>query len=134
MPPTPAISPEIAKTMIRMRGDVDAGAARRLGVAADGVDVAAERRSLRDVLQKSRKKMISSPASGTPRSWLQIATTRKRRGRNGDALRDDEVRVADRDAVPALPRTPKSTPPTYEELKSAAISQPAFFEKKYDSV
>ena len=28
--------------------DVDAGAPRRLGVAADGVDVAAERRALRD--------------------------------------------------------------------------------------
>ena len=49
MPPTPAIRPEIAKTMMRMRGDVDAGAPRRLGVPADGVDVAPEHGALRDV-------------------------------------------------------------------------------------
>ena len=48
MPPTPAMRPEIMKTRIRMRGDADAGAPRRLGVAADRVDVAAERRPLRD--------------------------------------------------------------------------------------
>ena len=38
--------PEIMKTIRRIRCDVDAGAPRRLGVPADGVDVAPEGRAV----------------------------------------------------------------------------------------
>ena len=50
MPPIAAIVPAIAKTATRIAVDADAGAPGRLGVAADGEDVAAEAGALGDVL------------------------------------------------------------------------------------
>src|SRR6185295_18563119 len=46
MPPTPAMTDEITKTMIRTRGTL---MPRRLGVPADGVHVTTERGALREV-------------------------------------------------------------------------------------
>ena len=81
MPPTPAMTLEIMKTRMRMRCDVDAGAPGSLGVAADGVDVAAERRPLREVRQadeeddhqQAGERKADALPSGRC-AWLQIAT------------------------------------------------------------
>ena len=65
------------KTRIRIRGDVDAGAARGLGVAADRVDVATERRPLGDERpDEERTDDEEQSASGTPRSLFRIQTVR----------------------------------------------------------
>ena len=48
MPPITAMNEQSAKHAILTRVDVDAGAPRRLGVAADRVDVAAEARAVED--------------------------------------------------------------------------------------
>ena len=135
MPPTPAMKPEIMKTRIRMRGDADAGAARRLGVATDGVDVAAERRPLRDVgPEEQEEDDHRAPASGTPRSWLQIATTSERDRRDRDRLR----RRADTDSGSATPcRRLRRAPRRRRRRRRAQLidaprsTSPQSFEKKY---
>ena len=62
-------------------GDVDAGATSRFGIAADGVDVAAERCSLRQVGQPDQEDDDKDAGErqrlcGTC-AWLEIATTPK---------------------------------------------------------
>ena len=55
--------------------DADAGAPRRLGVAADREDVAAEARALgEEVEHAARSPTRISMASGTPRSWFSTTT------------------------------------------------------------
>ena len=65
----------MTNTITRMRVDVDAGAPRRLGVAADREDVAAEAGARGDVAEEHGTNPTRiSAASGTPRSELSTAT------------------------------------------------------------
>ena len=81
MPPMPAVAPEIMKTRTRMRGDVDARSARRLGISSDRVDVTAERRpASRGTSAGSRRRRGSRlRAAGRATvvitfAWLEIPT------------------------------------------------------------
>ena len=83
-PPMAAKVPEIAKTEIRIRGDVDAGAAGGLDAAAEREDLAAVgvRRSTKSVTTRTTRKITS--ASGRPWYWLSTyaaakASTREQR-------------------------------------------------------
>ena len=95
------MKPEIMKTRIRIRGDVDAGTARGLRVTADRVDVPAEGRPLREEGQdeerddeQERERHARGPCCRSRPSPNAIAGT-------ATSLRDEQERVADRDPVPA---------------------------------
>ena len=107
-PPRPAIAPEIMKTIIRIAGDVDAGAARGLGVAADRVDVAPERRPLGEERPGSRARSRRAATRTARRGrLLQIATATKRAiaaRRPASATTSSGSRIGD--AVAALREDP----------------------------
>ena len=80
--------------------DVDAGAPRRLGVPADGVDVAAERRPVGDERPEDQQHHHQQPGERHPAPRIGVAacTTTKQRGRShGDDLDDLEPGVVRRE-------------------------------------
>ena len=68
MPPTAAISEQITKTEIRMRSTVDTGAAGRLLVATDRVDVSAVARAAEHELNTTKKNRGTALPTGRLRA------------------------------------------------------------------
>ena len=70
MPATTASVEHRMKQTVLMFGDPDAGAPRRLGVAADGVDVAAEAGPRQQERQPDHEHPTNGTTHGTP--WIVI--------------------------------------------------------------
>ncbi len=115
------MTPEIMKTRIRIRGDVDAGPARRLGVAADRVDVPAEVVRLATNVQDEQ--LADDEQQRERHAAVLVAGSD---GEERDRRDDDEPsatsRAGSRIAMPC--RRPESAapsvPPTYAALTTTA--------------
>ena len=75
-----------------------------------------------------------SPASGRPRSWLQIATTPNASTGTASALRATSTGLRIATPCRRCCTTEPTMPPMANALIPAAITHPAVFEKKYWAV
>ena len=110
MPPTPAITLEIMKTRMRIRGDVDAGAASRLGVASDRVDVPSEGRPLGEEREHDEEDHHEQAGERQRRAVRVIADRDDAEGRDATpaSFGDDEP-VRSGGPARRLPMNPPST-------------------------
>ena len=108
MPPTAAISEQIAKHDDLDAVDVDARPPRRLGVAADGVDVAPEARAPQDVGPEHEQHADEHRDVRQPAILVgDVDDERQRDEQPDDAQRDDQQRVVVQARCRALAQAPQ---------------------------